>query len=483
MPARPSARALRTSCLLAATACAAPALAGIQDDISVGIGLAADELCTRMLVSGDSRARVEWRYVAPQVGTLPLIWRITTDDSGASVGTSLDALLGTGPRQALHRPGLGCTVVPPGTAAADVLAQPFTPRATRPASTAPWPLGEGAAETTRLDAARLAIVQQQGDKLFADGLLTAWTKRQNTYAYLVVQDGRLVYERYADGYTADQPQHAWSMTKTLTTLVAGLLARDGRLQPDATPPVPQLATGVKAGISWRHLLQMRSGLEWTENFGGYGPNSIMLWLQPDHGAYAASQPLACRDGNTGAACADADRFQPGERFLYSSGSTNVAALGIKRLLGSHQAFYDYYQGRLFEPLGVRGGIVMPDASGTPSGGTRGVLRPRDWLKLGQLILDKGRWQGRALLDPAWIDFMTAPSPAYAGYGAGVWLYGSLEMPTDMPRDIVVLWGVKGNYVMLVPSKRLAVMRMGYSQDEAGTAQRMFEAVRALNAAF
>lgn len=165
---------------------------------------------------------------------------------------------------------------------------------------------------------------------------------------------------------------------------------------------------------------------------------------------------------------------PGTTFAYSTGFTMIAALRIRQLLGGeHQAVYDYYQRRLFAPLGIRHGVIEPDASGTPAGGARGVLRPVDWLRLGQLIANGGRWNGVTLLGPDYVAFMTAPSPANADYGGYVWRRDSdmilLHARKQLPDDLVWFAGHLGQLTVVVPSRRLVVVRMGVAM--AGEAAR------------
>ncbi len=472
MPIDTRRRTLHVTALAAALLAltAHTARAALSDDVSVGTGFAAEQICMRALLGEVNYLRVKWLYVAPDVSSLPLIWKTDYQPEGTPVPSITVSTWVPGyeyPSQVIYRAGLGCTVITPGSSVEGVLAQPFRPHVDRPVNTLPWPQGDGPAETSRLSTQQLAVVAKQGDALFAE-TTTALNKRQNTFAYLVVKDGHLVYERMRAGYDADAPQLGFSLTKTLTAMLAGMMERDGLLQLDASPPVPALTDGDKRLITWRHLLQMSSGLRWTESFTGYGNTSVMTSLQPDQAAYAAAMPLD---------------YPPGQHFAYSSGSTNIATLGMRKVLGNDpQAFYDYYQDRLMAPLGMRRGVIQQDASGTANGGTRGALRPRDWLKLGQLIINQGRWNGQAIVPSEHIRFMTTPSPANPGFGAGPWLYGSLDMPADMPRDIVVLWGSRGQYVMLIPSKQLAVIRMGVSLDEPDTVQRMFQAMKELAAA-
>lgn len=192
---------------------------------------------------------------------------------------------------------------------------------------------------------------------------------------LVAKDGRLIHERYADRYHQDQPQLGHSMTKALTALIAGRMIAQGHFTLDDHPPVPQLSEGGKQAITWRHLLTNSSGLAWTEGYIGQTTMARMLYDEGQQAAFTASQALA---------------YPPGQVYRYSAGAFGIASQGMREKLGgSAQAAYDHYQTQLFAPLGIRNGVIEVDVQGTPIGGSRGVLRPRDWLRLGQLILNEG----------------------------------------------------------------------------------------------
>lgn len=447
--------------------------ATLNQQLSSATGYAAHEICTRTLLSGDDFTRVKKALVAPAVEPLALVWLV---DHDAAVGqTTVKTWLpwSANPSVAVFRPGLGCTTVPQGVSVEGVRAQALKAPQDAPLTAAQrdaaWPAGEGAASDATLTAAQREVIRLQGQALFAEQSLLPG-QRHNTIAYLVAVGGRLVHEAYAPGYSAQQPQHGWSMTKTLTGLLAGRMVTEGRFALDDRPPMSGWQADGRAAITWRHLLQMGSGLQWAENFGTYGSTAQMLWMEPDQGAYAASQPLATAPGST---------------FVYSTGNFSALPLAMRRVLGGEaQALYDHQHQQLFAPLGMRQATVEPDVSGTPSGGAYGVLRPRDWLRLGQLVLNRGQWNGRKLIDASYIDFMLTPSPANAGYGGALWLKGSLNMPADLPADTAVFWGLNGQYLVLVPSRQLAVLRMGVSHldkdfADNATRQRVFEAVRAI----
>jgi CubicO group peptidase (beta-lactamase class C family) len=155
--------------------------------------------------------------------------------------------------------------------------------------------------------------------------------------------------------------------------------------------------------------------------------------------------------------------KPGTHFVYSTGFVNIAMLAMRESLGGNaQALYDLYQRELFAPLGIRRGVIEFDASGTPNGGARGILRPVDWLRLGQLVADGGRWNDTQVLPETWVSFMTAASPADDGYGGFMWRAPSANasVRARLPSDAVWFAGHMGQFVVVVPSQRLLVSRMG-----------------------
>jgi CubicO group peptidase (beta-lactamase class C family) len=424
---------------------------GRAKDIPAGTGYAAHELCTRISHMGQPKDQVLTRYTEPKVYPLPYLWSVDIERARVGVESILPTL--HHPRAAIYRPGLGCTVVPPGIDESAVRALRFTPAPELPSDARPWPLGEGAPEPAALSARDREVIERHAKGIFGEGSDDP-RKARNATALLVAQGGRLLYERYAHGLTREQPQLGWSMTKTLTAILAGVLERDGKLALDQEVGLKRWAGSEKQKITWRQLLNMAPGLAWFEGYGGASDATEMLFSRADQGAWAADRPLTSK---------------PGTVFTYSTGFTNIAARRIRELLGgSHQAVYDYYQRELFAPLGIRGGVIEPDASGTPVGGARGVLRPVDWLRLGQLVMGDGSWQGKTLLTESYLAFMKAASPASAGYGGFMWREASdhisPELRAKLPDDIVFFAGHQGQYTIIAPTQRLIVVRMGVSME-------------------
>lgn len=431
---------------------------GPTRDIPVGTAYAAWQLCSRTRVAGQEFARVRDEYVAPTVDPLPSFWKIDRRDDGVRVSADLPALSYS--RRALYREGLGCSVVPPATLPG-ALAKQVTARASAgEASDAPWPGGEGAVETIALPETFDPILRRHQEVIF-DRTRDAHT---HTTALLVAHRGRLIYEQYNEGMTRENLQLGWSMTKTITALLVGLMEGDGELNSKASVGLPQWEGSKKAAITYRNLLTMTPGLDWRESHGGGSQNTEMLFGRVDGGAYAAAQPL---------------KHAPGTTFVYSTGNASIVMLRLRQLLGGEpQPLYDYIQQRLFTPLHVRGGLIEMDASGTPVGGARGFLRPVDFLRMGQLIAQGGRWEGSQLVPEDFIQFMVTPSPIEPGYAGGLWTRdGTYVLPehrSRLPQDFVAMVGYGGQLVLIAPSAQLLVLRMGVAHSIQPAQGRVYE---------
>ncbi|MCD2443038.1 beta-lactamase family protein [Agromyces sp. SYSU K20354] len=291
-----------------------------------------------------------------------------------------------------------------------------------------------------------------------------------TRAVVVVKDGELVAERYAEGFDAATPQLGWSMSKSVTDLLTGVLVQQGVVALDDDHLRPEW-TDERANITVEHLLRMTSGLEWDETYDLGTPITRMLYLEPDMGAYVASLPLV---------------HDPGTVQLYSSGSTTLLCdiLAERTGLGA-----DLPRQALLEPLGLSSAIFEPDAAGTPVCSSYLWATPRDWAAIGQFALQNGEWKGEQLLPEDWMErSLTVPDVEVTddpGYGMG-WRVnplpgGTLRWP-ELPEDTFYASGHDGQKVLVVPSEDLVVVRMGFTPDadeEATVVQLVEEAIAAL----
>ena len=316
-----------------------------------------------------------------------------------------------------------------------------------------------AAVVANPDVAREALASRI-DALFAD------PKAGETRALLVLHGGRIVAERYGPGYHENTRFAGWSMTKSVTGALIGLLVSDGRLRLDEGVPVP--AWQRPGEITLRQLLQMRSGLRHSEAINpAYTSDEVrMLFLdgRDDMAAYAEAQPLEA---------------EPGRKFEYSSATSVILADIAAHALTQRsdpavrrQAVADYLRTRVLEPLGMRSAIPEFDAAGTFVGSSMLNASARDWGKFGEFLRNVGSVKGAQIVPRVWIEFMIAPSPRNPGYGAQVWTNRpqsdgkEMLFPGQAPANVIACIGHLGQYVIVSPRQKLTIVRLGQTDDEA-----------------
>jgi CubicO group peptidase (beta-lactamase class C family) len=291
-----------------------------------------------------------------------------------------------------------------------------------------------------------------------------------TRAVVVMANGKLAAERYAAGYDKDTRFVSWSMAKTVTGVLIGMLVSDGLLALDEPAPVPlwQRPGDPRAEITLRHLLQMRSGLRHTEaGDPPYESSEVrMLFLdgRDNMARWASEQPLEA---------------EPGKMFEYSSNTSVILAdIAARALTASdkpearRKAVADYLQQRLFGPLGMTSMVPEFDASGTLVGGSLMHATARDWAKLGEMLRLKGRAPGGEQLVPQrWVEAMVTPSPASPHYGFQTWLNREVPgsepsehplFPDRAPKSLFSLIGHMGQFVLVSPEQSVTLVRLGHS---------------------
>lgn len=332
---------------------------------------------------------------------------------------------------------------------------------------APPPLTEAAlaAVTEEAGAPKRELAREVDDIFRLDGL-------GETRAFLVMQNGAIAAERYGEGYGPDTRFVSWSMAKTVTAVMIGMLVADGRLRLDESAPVElwQRPGDPRGEITLRQLLQMRSGLRHTESGDPpYESSEVrMLFLdgRDDMARWAKEQPLEA---------------EPGAKFEYSSSTSVILAdIAARALTDSadpdtrREAVTDFLEARLFGPLGMTSMVPEFDAAGTLIGGSLIHGTARDWAKLGEFLRRKGEGPGGEQLVPSrWIDRMVAPSPRSPHYGLQTWLNRPMNDPEEehplfpdrAPHSMFSLIGHMGQYVIVSPEQRLTVVRLGHSNRE------------------
>jgi CubicO group peptidase (beta-lactamase class C family) len=214
----------------------------------------------------------------------------------------------------------------------------------------------------------------------------------------------------------------------------------------------------RSRITLDQLLKMSSGLEFDEDYSEFGDATEMLYRSYDFAAYAAGKPLAA---------------EPGELWNYSSGTANILARIVRQAAGSlYENYYGFLRHDFFDRIGMSSAVIEPDPSGTFVGSSYAFATPRDWARFGLLYLQEGVWNGQRILPPGWVAYTTAPAPAAprGQYGALFWLNaGSASDPTDrewpeVPPDAFYASGHHSQSVVVIPSRKLVLVRFGFTLD-------------------
>ena len=281
---------------------------------------------------------------------------------------------------------------------------------------------------------------------------------RRTKAVVVVHDGKVIAERYAAGIGADTPLLGFSMTKSVVNALIGILTQQGLVTPSMPAPIPEWrgADDPRRKIEVEHLMRMTSGLDLDETNSGFDPSSRMF-LQDDTAAYAANAKMIA---------------PPGARWHYSSPTTQILARIVRDAVGGPEQTLAFAWRELFNPLGMRNVTLEFDGAGTLQGSTYMLASARDWAKFGLLYLNDGVAGGKRILHPDWVDFCAAAT-LDTDYAAGFWTNRS-EHPNargrvrrGMPRDAFFASGDLGQRIVIMPSQRLVVVRLGDSVDPTG----------------
>jgi CubicO group peptidase (beta-lactamase class C family) len=296
---------------------------------------------------------------------------------------------------------------------------------------------------------------------------------RRTKAVVVVHDGKVVAERYAAGIGVDTPLLGFSMTKSVVNALIGILTQQGLVTPSMPAPIPQWrgARDPRREIEVEHLMRMTSGLDLDETNSGFDPSSRM-YLHDDTAAYAVNTKMIA---------------PLGARWQYSSPTTQILARIVRDAVGGPEQTLAFAWRELFNPLGMRNVTLEFDGAGTLLGATNMLASARDWAKFGLLYLNDGMAGGKRILHPDWVDFCAAAT-LDTDYAAGFWTNRS-EHPNargrvrlGMPRDAFFASGDLGQRIVIMPSQRLVVVRLGDSVDPTGDIRGLARLVKEVIAA-
>ncbi len=315
------------------------------------------------------------------------------------------------------------------------------------AATTPWPMGDllpNGPLPAGLDTTKL---RQATDSAFANpaGL---------TAGLIVVYRGRIVAERYANGANRDMQLESWSMGKSITGTLIGVLIQQGAFRLEDPAPVPEwskVPNDPRAKIRVIDLLRMSSGLRFSrggpEDLPGYHDHDLIYT-----GAIDAFQFAVTRE----------PQFAPNTFGRYRNVDVMTLGLLIRDAVRKRgEEYLSWPQRALFDKIGIRRQVLETDPYGNflLSGYDYGT--PRNWARLGMLYLNDGVWNGERLLPEGWTKLASTPAPAWAdsSYGAMTWVNARGVWP--LPRDAFAFRGAGGQDTYVVPSLDLVVVRMGH----------------------
>jgi len=418
---------------------------GLLDGIA---GSNAKVLCSAVFVSG--RDLTEAR--AHSIRIDPPTSRVRLDPDARVVEVSMAGLIG---RRALFAGDQGCVALPRGRDTLTFTPVPVT-SALPPAETLDWPMGD------RLPDGPIAEID--GDRLEA-AIEAAFARPQDhTAAFVVVHRGRLVAERYAPGIGPDTQLESWSMGKSVTATLVGLLIQEGALRLHQPAPVDewQRPGDPRAAIEVADLLRMSSGLR----FSFAEPSLARLFWRgiPDHiRIYTGME-----DVFQFAISAPAEH-PPGRVGRYRNADPLVLGAIVRRIVEARGDDYlSWPQRALFDRIGIRRQVLETDVRGNfiLTGYDYGTAR--SWARLGLLYLREGVWLGQRLLPAEFVHFVSTPAPTWEEpvYGGLFWLNRAGRAP--VPRDAFWMGGDGDQRVTIVPSLDLVVVRLGHVAGGAAT---------------
>ena len=362
------------------------------------------------------------------------------------------SVFGFAKRKAIYRNGLGSTLVSE-LDEQQIRSEPIH-LAKRPelnTDSIAWPMGDKLTDSfpKGIDSAKLYAAIE---KVFVE---TDTILPVRTRAVVVVYNGQLIAERYAEGFTAKTRLAGWSMTKTVTCALTGILVKQGKLHIDAPAPVPEWisAKDPRHAITITNLLQQRSGLDFEEIYSRSSDATRMLFRKADMGGFTASHPL---------------KNPPGSEFYYSSGNSNIISRIIRQTLGDSTYYIFPYQ-QLFYKLGMYSAVLEPDASGTFVGSSYMYATARDWARFGLFFLNDGVFNKERILPEDWVKQSTkrASSADRQGYGYQIWLNAGSDTAVRRypaaPPDLFCADGFESQLIFVIPSKNLVIVRLGLTQ--------------------
>ena len=345
-------------------------------------------------------------------------------------------------RKAIYREGLGATLIDDDF---DVSKPYLVPKRSVPNNTTPFPYGNKEPKDTafanvdyvKLNAAVANAFDKKGELL------------KRTRSLLVIYKDKIIAEKYDTGFDKNSRILGWSMTKSITSTVFGILEKQRKFDIDAPAPIPEWANDKRKSITTSDLLHMNSGLQWVEDYNTISDATEMLFQAEDMTRAQVEKPA---------------EYKPNMHWNYSSGTTNLLSGVLRKQFKTHQEYLDFWYTALIDKIGMNSMVIETDMVGNYVGSSYGWATTRDWAKFGLLYLHKGNWNGEQIFNEGWAAYTATPTNTSNGsYGAHFWLNAGGRFP-NAPRDMYFCSGFQGQMVAIIPSLDLVIVRMGLKEE-------------------
>ncbi len=422
-------------------------------------GVQAVLMCNGLFTSNRTLEQVfdqELAYLRQPVGSARGgDYEVDTERRAVAVGSPG----GTPVMRAAFREGVGCVILAPDQTFEHIDGLPQIDLAPAPGdpATIAWPNGDLVDDEPlpgEVDGAALAAA--------SDWAFDRDTPEQDTLSLMVVHGGRIVHERYAPGVDMTTRTRTWSTAKSIAVTLFGMLADEGRMALDKPlgfewlPRSPSPEHDPRNAITLRDALNMSSGLYTVDSRG-------MEYATGSGLAYWAGASSVNGARNRGLI------HEPGTFWDYENYDTLLAVYAMKLAIGDPQEYLEFPRSALFDRIGMRNTLASVDRFGDFIFSSQVYTNARDLARFGLLYLNHGVWQGERLLSEEWIDFVRTPAPATAErgsfYGGQWWLVP--DDRADVPADAYSTAGNRGQFVIVVPSHDVVIVRRGLDYGRQG----------------
>jgi len=304
-----------------------------------------------------------------------------------------------------------------------------------------WPMGDLVPDTVETGINTTTLKEITGH------IITENSYGGNAFAFIVLHKGMPVAEAYKPGFDRDTRFLSWSMAKSFTNALVGILVKQGKMDISKPVGIEEWEGDERSKITLNDLMQMQSGLEWNEDYGSRSDVNVMLHCEGDMGRYAFEQKA---------------EFTAGTHWYYSSGTTNIISYLIRKEFETDSAYYAFAYSQLFNRTGIDDAVFEVDAEGRFVGSSYLYATARDYARFALLFQNDGIYNGERILPEGWVEYTTTPAAHSNGeYGALFWLNECKKLPS-VPQNMYMCVGHDGQRIYLLPDQEIIVVILGYS---------------------